>query len=75
MPQKTIGQVIKIARVRSNKRVADIAKDCKVSRGSVYYFETQKFIMPKHLKPLAKSLKIPLKQLENSNGEDRRRHR
>jgi transcriptional regulator with XRE-family HTH domain len=65
---KTIGQMIKAARVKKGLKAEQVAEACNVSRARVYMWETQEHIMAKNLNALSTILDIPLARLEKVNG-------
>lgn len=64
----SIGGVIMLARKIRRLKADEVAKHCNVSRGRVYQWERQTYILPKNLRNLAEVLHVPLEMLEAANG-------
>jgi transcriptional regulator with XRE-family HTH domain len=65
--RKTIGQLIKEARIKLGLTADQVGEACNVSRSRVYQWESAKFVFPKNLKPLSVALRVSMKRLEEIN--------
>lgn len=65
--KKTIGDVIKTARLRLNLSAEEAGQRCNVSRSRFYMWEAETYVFPKNLPGLARVLRLPLKKLEQVN--------
>jgi transcriptional regulator with XRE-family HTH domain len=65
---KTIGQVIKEARIKLKLTADEVGEACNVSRSRIYQWEAGNFVFPKNLKLLAAALRLSKKRLETVNG-------
>jgi transcriptional regulator with XRE-family HTH domain len=65
---KTIGQVIKKARIKLKLTADEVGARCNVSRSRVYQWEAGNFVFPKNLKALSAALQVSVKRLEAVNG-------
>ena len=70
---KHIGKLIKASREKRKMSVPALAVLCNVTRGRIYQWEKQRFILPKQLPLLAAALLIRLTELEYENGKDNRK--
>lgn len=66
--KKDIGNLLKMAREIRRLTAGEVGKRCNVTRGRVYQWEKEKFVLPKNLPALAAALKVPLEMLEAENG-------
>ena len=66
-PKKHIGKLLKEARLRRKLSAEEVGKRCNVSRSRVYQWESQRYVFPKNIEPLAKALNIPKSKLEAEN--------
>lgn len=64
---KTIGQVIKAARVKLNLTADEVGERCNVSRSRVYQWEAQEYVFPKNLPALADALHVSMRRLKAVN--------
>ncbi|MCA1452095.1 hypothetical protein I6F35_02560 [Bradyrhizobium sp. BRP22] len=69
--QLTIGEFIKLARKKQNKRADDVAILCNVTRACVFQWERRAYIIEKRLPELSIALGIPIVRLKavNANGK------
>lgn len=65
---KTIGEVLKEARVKMDLTADDVAAACNVSRSRVYQWEANEYVFPKNLKTLSAVLHIPMRRLKSVNA-------
>jgi transcriptional regulator with XRE-family HTH domain len=65
--RKTIGQLIKEARIKLGLTADQLGEACNVSRSRVYQWESATFVLTKNLKPLSVALRVPKKRLEEIN--------
>lgn len=65
---KTIGEVIKEARMKLNLTADDVAKACNVSRSRLYQWEACSYITPKNFRALSAALHVPVRRLKEING-------
>ncbi len=66
--KERIGEVIRGKRKRLGLQAEIIAAHCNVSRGRVYQWEQNGYILPKNLPALSLVLNIPMKRLLAANG-------
>lgn len=66
--QKTIGALLRAARVREGLTADEVAARCNVSRSRVYQWEAGDYVFPKNLAPLSSALHVPVKKLQAANG-------
>lgn len=66
--RKHIGNLLEIARRIRGLSADEIARRCNVTRGRVYQWEKQRFVLPKNLPALSAALGVPLKVLIAANG-------
>lgn len=66
--KERIGEVIRGKRKRLGLQAEHIAAHCNVSRGRVFQWEQDDYILPKNLPALSLVLGIPMKRLQAANG-------
>jgi transcriptional regulator with XRE-family HTH domain len=66
--KKHIGKLLERTRKSRGLTADEVAVRCNVTRGRIYQWEKQTFILPKNLPPLSAALSIPLTVLLNENG-------
>jgi transcriptional regulator with XRE-family HTH domain len=67
--QKHIGRLLETARKIRGLTADLVALSCNVTRGRVYQWEKEKFVLPKNLPSLAAILQMPLSMLIAENGQ------
>lgn len=60
--------MLELARKVRGLSADKVAESCNVTRGRVYQWEKEAFILPKNLRPLSAALGIPLQMLVAENG-------
>lgn len=65
---KHIGKMLETARKMRGLTADTVAERCNVTRGRVYQWEKQKFVLPKNFPLLSAALGIPLDLLVAENG-------
>jgi transcriptional regulator with XRE-family HTH domain len=66
---KHIGRLVQSGRKIRGLTADEVARHCNVTRGRVYQWEKEKFILPKNLSGLSEVLKVPLPLLVAENGK------
>jgi hypothetical protein len=69
-----VGDIIKSARKKQNKRADEVAKACDVSQECVFLWERRTYIIDKNLPKIAKALGISLRRLKIANANGKRLH-
>lgn len=69
MQKKTIGEVIKRARIRLNLTAEEVAVECNVSRSRVYQWEAGEYVFPKNLPALSRVLQVSQRTLKATNRQ------
>ena len=67
--KKHIGRLLETARKIRGLTADLVALNCNVTRGRVYQWEKQTFVMSKNLPALAATLQVPLHMLIAENGK------
>jgi len=67
--QKHIGRLLETARKIRGLTADLVAEHCNVTRGRVYQWEKEKFVLPKNLPALSAVLHVPLGMLVSENGQ------
>lgn len=68
MTEKTIGIILKNARIKLNLSAEDVAGKCNVSRSRIYQWEAGERVFPKNLAALSAALNISMRRLIRTNG-------
>lgn len=67
-PKKHIGKLLERTRKLRSLTADEVAVRCNVTRGRIYQWEKQTFILPKNLPTLSAALDISFTVLLNENG-------
>jgi transcriptional regulator with XRE-family HTH domain len=66
--KKHIGKLLERTRRLRGLTADEVAVRCNVTRGRVYQWEKQSFVLPKNLPLLSVALALPLRVLLDENG-------